>query len=76
MSAKHSAAKAHARRKSKGPLSDVAAHMHKGGLHETTGTPPGQKIPAAKLAAARAGKYGKKGVRQAILAATFAAHRP
>lgn len=76
MSAKHSAAKAHARRKSKGPLSDIASHMHKGGLHESLGVPQGQKIPADKLAAARAGKYGPLAKKQAILAATFAAHRP
>jgi len=35
-----------------------------GGLHATTGTPQGQKIPASKLAAAKAGKYGEKGKKQ------------
>jgi hypothetical protein len=39
-----------------------------GGLHTSTGTPPGQKIPAAKLAAAAAGKFGPKAVKQAALA--------
>lgn len=40
--------------------------FQKGGLHETTGTPMGQKIPAAKIAAALAGQYGKKGKEQAF----------
>ena len=43
----------------------------KGGLHQTTGTPMGQPIPAAKLAAAKAGKYGALGVKQADLASTL-----
>lgn len=38
----------------------------KGGLHTTTGTPQDQKIPAAKIAAALAGKYGPKGRQQAL----------
>jgi hypothetical protein len=36
-----------------------------GGLHATTGTPPGQNIPAAKIRKALAGGYGKLGVKQA-----------
>jgi hypothetical protein len=40
----------------------------KGGLHASTGTPQGQKIPASKMAAARAGKYGPKAKKQAALA--------
>lgn len=40
----------------------------KGGLHRTTGTPEGQKIPASKLRAAAAGAYGAKGKKQAALA--------
>jgi len=40
----------------------------KGGLHATTHTPAGEKIPASKLKAAAAGKYGPKGVKQAALA--------
>lgn len=43
----------------------------KGGLHQTTGTPMGQPIPAAKMAAARAGQYGAKGEKQAQLAETL-----
>lgn len=39
-----------------------------GGLHETTGTPAGQKIPRSKIKKALAGGYGKKGVKQAALA--------
>jgi hypothetical protein len=39
-----------------------------GGLHQSTGTPAGQPIPAAKMAAAKAGKFGPKAVRQANMA--------
>lgn len=42
-----------------------------GGLHASTGTPPGKPIPAAKKAAARAGKLGVKAERQAIFAANI-----
>lgn len=37
----------------------------KGGLHRTTGTPMGEKIPASKIAKAKAGGYGPKGKKQA-----------
>lgn len=37
-----------------------------GGLHASTGTKPGTKIPAAKHAAARAGKLGAKAERQEL----------
>lgn len=40
--------------------------FQKGGLHQTTGTPMGEKIPAAKIAAALAGQYGPKGKAQAF----------
>jgi hypothetical protein len=55
-------------------LTKIASKMHKGGLHESLGVPKGQKIPAAKVAAAAKmpGKVGK----QARLAQTFAKHRP
>lgn len=43
----------------------------KGGLHQTTGTPLGQPIPASKKQAALAGKYGPKGAAQARLANTL-----
>jgi len=36
-----------------------------GGLHASTHTPAGQKIPASKIAAASAGKYGPKAKKQA-----------
>lgn len=35
-----------------------------GGLHASTGTPAGEKIPAAKHAAAAAGKLGPKAKKQ------------
>lgn len=41
--------------------------FEKGGLHETTNTPADEKVPASKVAAAAAGKYGKKGMMQANL---------
>lgn len=40
--------------------------FHSGGLHETTHTPSGEKIPASKVAAAMAGEYGEKGKKQAM----------
>ena len=45
-----------------------AVTFQKGGLHRSTGTPMGQKIPASKLAAAKAGRYGPKAVKQANMA--------
>jgi len=39
-----------------------------GGLHKSTGTPAGQKIPAAKRAKALAGGYGPKAAAQARFA--------
>ncbi|MCW2899061.1 MAG: hypothetical protein JWO67_1326 [Streptosporangiaceae bacterium] len=39
-----------------------------GGLHTSLGVPKGQKIPKAKLAAAKAGQYGPKAKKQATLA--------
>ena len=40
----------------------------KGGLHRSTNTPQDEKIPAKKMAAALAGKYGPKGKAQALFA--------
>lgn len=40
----------------------------KGGLHASTGTPQSQKIPASKMQAAMAGKYGGKAKKQAMFA--------
>lgn len=38
--------------------------FHPGGLHESTGTPAGQKIPASKVAEAASGKLGAKAEKQ------------
>lgn len=40
----------------------------KGGLHRSTNTPAGEKIPASKMAAAKRGDYGPKAVKQANMA--------
>lgn len=40
----------------------------KGGLHKSTDTPQGKKIPANKKAAALAGKYGPKARKQMLFA--------
>lgn len=42
--------------------------FQKGGLHRSLGVPQGQKIPASKMAAAKAGKYGPKAKKQANMA--------
>lgn len=42
--------------------------FQKGGLHRSTGTPMGQKIPASKVAAAKAGRYGARAKKQANMA--------
>jgi len=42
-----------------------AIHFQKGGLHNTTHTAQGTKIPHSKILAALHGKYGSKGVKQA-----------
>lgn len=39
-----------------------------GGLHKSTNTPQGQKIPASKMRRALAGGYGPKAKRQAQFA--------
>lgn len=36
------------------------------GLHQTTHTPAGEKIPASKVSAALHGSYGEKGKKQAM----------
>ncbi len=38
----------------------------KGGLHASTGTPQGKKIPAGKMKAAISGKLGGKAEKQAM----------
>lgn len=42
--------------------------FEKGGLHESTGTPQGEKIPAKKMQKALAGGYGEKAQKQARFA--------
>lgn len=42
--------------------------FEKGGLHQSVGVPQGQPIPAAKMAAAKAGDYGPVAKAQANLA--------
>lgn len=49
------------------------AHIQKGGLHRVLGVPEGEKIPAARIAAA-ARKGGRLG-KMARLAQTFAKMR-
>lgn len=48
--------------------------FHTGGLHESTHTPPGEKIPASKRAAALAGNYGPKAKKQALFARNVLKH--
>ena len=52
----------------KGGKGQKAVSFQKGGLHRSVGVPQGQKIPASKMAAAKAGKYGPKAKKQAIMA--------
>ena len=40
--------------------------FQKGGLHASTDTPSGDKIPAAKVAAAVSGSLGAKAKKQAL----------
>ena len=45
----------------------------KGGLHQSLGVPQGQKIPASKMSAAKAGRYGPLAKKQANFASGFLA---
>lgn len=47
------------------------AIKHPGALHRQLGVKEGEKIPAKKMAAARAGKYGAKAEQRAHLAKTL-----
>lgn len=49
----------------------AGATKNKGGLHRSTGTPAGQKIPASKMAKASSGALGPKAQKQANLAKTL-----
>lgn len=42
--------------------------FQKGGLHKSLGVPQGETIPAAKMAAAKAGKFGPAAQKQANFA--------
>jgi hypothetical protein len=47
------------------------AIKHPGALHRQLGVPEGQKIPASKMASARAGKEGPLAAKRAGLAKTL-----
>jgi len=47
------------------------AIKHPGALHKQLGVPQGEKIPAKKMSAARAGKYGPTAEKRAHLAKTL-----
>lgn len=51
-----------------------ALKFHPGGLHKSTHTPAGEKIPASKRAAALHGAYGPKAEKQARFAANVLHH--
>jgi len=42
--------------------------FEKGGLHKSTQTPMGEKIPASKMQKAASGGYGAKAKKQAMFA--------
>jgi len=46
----------------------------KGGLHASTHTPMGEKIPASKRTAALHGAYGAKATKQALFAKNVLKH--
>lgn len=56
------------KRKGKKRKSSKPLNFKPGGLHKSTGTPKGQKIPKSKIRAAMAGRFGKKAVKQANMA--------
>lgn len=48
--------------------------FHPGGLHASTGTPQGEKIPASKRHAALMGGYGAKAKKQELFAENVLKH--
>lgn len=52
----------------KGGKGQKPVTFEKGGLHRSTNTPQGEKIPASKMAAAKRGDYGPKAQKQANFA--------
>jgi hypothetical protein len=49
----------------KGKNGQKPIKFHEGGLHESTGTPKGDKIPESKVRAALSGSLGPKAEKQA-----------
>ncbi len=49
----------------------AGAVKNKGGLHRSTGTPAGKKIPYSLVAKAASGKLGAKAAKQGRLAMTL-----
>lgn len=58
----------------KGKGDQKPLHFKKGGLHESTHTPAGQKISAAKRSAALHGKFGAKARKQELFAQNVLHH--
>lgn len=52
----------------KGKAGQKPVKFKKGGLHRSTNTPEGERIPASKMAAAKAGRYGALAKKQANMA--------
>lgn len=52
----------------KGASGKPGVTFKKGALHQQLGVPQGQKIPAAKMAAAKAGKFGPLAKKRAVMA--------
>ena len=52
----------------KGGKGKAPVSFQEGGLHQSLGVPADQPIPAAKMAAAKAGKFGPKAQKQANFA--------
>lgn len=52
-------------------IPNTGISFQKGGLHRSLGVPEGEPIPADKMNAALAGRYGPKAKRQANLARTL-----
>jgi len=57
-------------------LNIKSAIKHPGALHSQLGVKQGEKIPAKKMAAARAGKYGALAEKRANFAKTLSKLRP
>ena len=62
------AAKKPAKTVIKGKAGKPGVSFQPGGLHKSLGVPAGQTIPAAKMAAAKAGKMGPLAQKQANMA--------